>query len=143
MAHDRICTLSRGATIGNVPSLQGGKRRGSHDYAARHRSRNPRPDTRIITFQCSTETPRVFHDQVRVNVREKDDVLKFTRMLLTDPRFFPGYGKALAPKLRPDGPEVGKAADDLHAALAAVIPKTEVASGRFSRSCGFNYRSTP
>jgi hypothetical protein len=85
------------------------------------------PDTRIIVFQCSVETPRVFQDQVRVNVREKEDVLKFVRSFVTDPRFFPGFGRALAPRLPPTGDEVREAAEDLHKSLSAVLPTVEVA----------------
>src|SRR5262249_43431298 len=55
------------------------------------------PDTRVIVFQCSPETPRVFQDQVRVNARDKEDLLKFVRQFLTDTHFFPEFGRALAP----------------------------------------------
>jgi hypothetical protein len=85
------------------------------------------PDTRIIVFQCSVETPRVFQDQVRVNVRDKEDVLKVVRSFLTDPHFFPGFGRALAPRLPPTGDEVREAADDLHKSLSSVVPTVEVA----------------
>ena len=87
----------------------------------------PSPDTRIIVFQCSTQVPRVFQDSVRVNVRDKEDVLKFVRAFLTDPQFFPGVGKAIAPKLQPNGDEVRQAAQDLSEELAAVTPKSNVA----------------
>ena len=59
------------------------------------------PDTRVIVFQCSPEIPRVFQDQVRVNARNKDDVLKFVREFLTHTHFFPEFGRALAPQVIP------------------------------------------
>ncbi|PWB54539.1 MAG: hypothetical protein C3F18_06670 [Nitrosomonadales bacterium] len=85
------------------------------------------PQTRIIVLQCGAETPRVFEDQVRVDVRDRGDVLKLVKDYLTDPGFFPGASTAIAPKLYPDGPEVQEAATELHKKLSAVIPKCEVA----------------
>lgn len=85
------------------------------------------PQARIVVLQCAAETPRVFDDQVRVDVRDPDDVLKLVKDYLTDPGFFPGASAAIAPKLSPDGPEVREAAADLHKNLSAVIPKREVA----------------
>lgn len=85
------------------------------------------PQTRIIVLQCSAETPQVFEDQVRVDVRDAGDVLKFVKEYLTDPEFFPGIGIAVAPKMSPDGPVVQKAATELHSKLSKVIPKLEVA----------------
>lgn len=84
------------------------------------------PQTRIIVLQCAAETPKVFKDQVHVNVREKGDVLKFVKSYLTDVDFFPGGDKALAPKLSPDGPQIKDAADELYKKLMDVIPKLEV-----------------
>ena len=85
------------------------------------------PDTRVIVFQCSPETPRVFQDQVRVNARDKEDLLKFVRTFLTDTRFFPGFGRALAPRLSPSSDQVRDAADELHKTMASVLPRAEVA----------------
>jgi hypothetical protein len=85
------------------------------------------PDTRIIVFQCSPQAPRVFQDSVRVNVREREDVLKFVKAFLTDRNFFPDIGRAIAPKLPPAGDEVNKATDALFTALGEVVPKSDVA----------------
>ena len=85
------------------------------------------PPTRIIVLQCGADVPRVFADQVRVDVRNRVDVGKFVKAFLTDPTFFPEAGAAVAPRLSPDGPEVAHAAADLHARLAKVIPRREVA----------------
>jgi hypothetical protein len=85
------------------------------------------PDTRIIVFQCSVDAPRVFQDAVRVNVREREDLLKFVNAFLTSAQFFPGLGRALAPKLAPTGDEVRKATDALHDALGKVVPQGDVA----------------
>jgi hypothetical protein len=85
------------------------------------------PDTRIIVLQCSSQAPRVFQDCVRVNTREKEDVLKFVKAFLTDPAFFPEAGRAVAPKLAPSGGDVQRAADDLFEQLSHVVPKSDVA----------------
>lgn len=85
------------------------------------------PDTRIIVFQCSTQSPRVFQDSVRVNVREREDVLKFVKAFLTDPQFFPGINRAVAPRLAPSGEEVRKSADELFVSLGKVIPGSDEA----------------
>jgi TIR domain len=85
------------------------------------------PDTRVIVFQCAPHPPRVFQDQVRVDARNKEDLLKFVRTFLTDPSFFPGFGRALAPKLSPHDDEVRDAADELHKTMASVLPRAEVA----------------
>jgi len=85
------------------------------------------PDTRVIVFQCAAESPRVFQDSVRVNVREREDVLKFVKTFLTNPLFFPGMGSPIAPKLSPDGPEVAQFAEVLFAELAKVIPRSNLA----------------
>lgn len=85
------------------------------------------PDTRIIVFQCSANTPTVFQDSVRVNARDQEDVFKFAKAFFTDPTFFPGLDRAVAPRLAPGGDEVRKYARNLHAALDAVLPKGDVA----------------
>lgn len=83
-------------------------------------------ETRVIVLQCGADQPKVYADHVRVDVRDAGDVLKFVRMYLTDPQFFPGRGDAVASQLSADGPEVREAADELYARLKAVIPKGEV-----------------
>jgi TIR domain len=85
------------------------------------------PDTRIIVLQCSVNTPTVFHDSVRVNVRGQEDLFKFSKAFFTDPAFFPGLGRALAPKLSPGGDEVRNVGLALHAALGAALPRGGVA----------------
>src|SRR5262245_36125451 len=81
------------------------------------------PDTRVIVFQCAPHPHRVFQDQVRVDARNKEDLSKFVRTFLTDRSFFPGFGRALAPKLSPHGDEVRDAADELHKTMASVLPR--------------------
>ena len=60
------------------------------------------PDTTLIVFQCWRDVPKPFADDLRVNARSLTDLEGFTKQLLTDPRFFPRLGKALAPQVRPD-----------------------------------------
>jgi len=85
------------------------------------------PDRKVVVLQCSTEEPRVFADQVRVDVREKEDVLRLVKLFLTDKDFFPGRKTPLAPDFSPDGPDVRKAADALFAALSKTLPRGPVA----------------
>jgi hypothetical protein len=85
------------------------------------------PDTRIVVFQCSDDPPRVFQDKVRVDVRSIKDVTKFATQFLTDPKFFPGLGAAVAPALRPEHTEVQEAALELFNELTKVLPSTPVA----------------
>lgn len=54
-------------------------------------------DTNIIVFQCMSDRPAPFDDQVRVKAWEEDDIERFAKEFLIEPSFFPGYGKAIAP----------------------------------------------
>jgi hypothetical protein len=53
-------------------------------------------DTNILVFQCGSDVPGPFADQVRINVRRRDDILRFTQMFLTEPNFFPGFDDPVA-----------------------------------------------
>ena len=84
-----------------------------------------KPDTKVIVFQCTDEAPSPFQDRVRVNVRNRVTIEKFVIDFLTDPDFFPRYGKAVAPALQPEAPQVMTAADDLCERLQKVVPKPQ------------------
>lgn len=75
------------------------------------------PQTRIIVLQCAKDTPKVFKDQVHVDMHSKDDIFKLVQSFLTQTDFFPGGDKALAPNLSSDGPEIMEKADDLYEKL--------------------------
>jgi hypothetical protein len=55
------------------------------------------PNTAIIVFQCGTDIPAPFHDVVRVNVRQYDDIKKFTDQFLRDPTYCPSLHGPIAP----------------------------------------------
>jgi hypothetical protein len=46
------------------------------------------PDAKPIVFQFSDKYPKMFADLVRVDVRKQDDIVRFTKDLLTGPDFF-------------------------------------------------------
>jgi hypothetical protein len=47
------------------------------------------PETRIVVFQCGRDVPTPFHADLRVDVRNSENIRRFTRQLLTNPNFFP------------------------------------------------------
>jgi hypothetical protein len=84
------------------------------------------PQTRIIVLQCANVVPKVFTDQVHVDVRSKEDILKLVKSLLTQADFFPGSDQALAPKLSPNESYIKDRAKKLYKELDDVIPPLEV-----------------
>jgi hypothetical protein len=80
-------------------------------------------DTRIVVFQFEDAYPPPFQDRVRVDVRDQDDVRKFVTSFLTDPDFFPGRGRAIAPGLPPSAPQIETRAQDLFDRLRECSPK--------------------
>ncbi len=80
------------------------------------------PDTRVILFQCAGRTPAVFADQVRVDIRNLVDIQRFSNEFLTNPAFFPGYGRAIAPGFQENSPEVLDAAQELYDKLQKEAP---------------------
>ncbi len=78
------------------------------------------PETTLIVFQCWRDVPKPFADDLRVNARSLDDLQRFTKQLLTEPRFFPRLGRALAPQVRSD--TIQKEAKKLWETLGGVLP---------------------
>jgi hypothetical protein len=83
------------------------------------------PDTKIILFQCGSNSPAVFTEQVNVNMRDLVDIQKFTNELLTSPDFFPGFSAAVT-KFKSNGREVASAAADLFQQLEPALPPEKV-----------------
>ena len=79
------------------------------------------PEAKIIVFQCGSEIPTLFTDQVHVKARDLLDIQKFTNELLTDPSFLPGYSIPLT-ELLPQSNDIQKAATDLFADLEPLLP---------------------
>ncbi len=90
-----------------------------------HKHSDSKIATKVIVFQCTKNVPSPFQSQVRVNTHNKVDIEKFTVQFLTDPKFFPHYGKAVAPSLTADSPQISQAAEDLYSQLDAVTPSDE------------------
>ena len=82
----------------------------------------PEPsDTKTIVFQCADQFPSVFTDQLRVGLRNEDDIEKFVTALLTDPTYFPKLGRPVWEFGAGTGP-VKDATHDLHVKLQEVLP---------------------
>jgi hypothetical protein len=79
------------------------------------------PNTHVVVFQCGRDVPTPFASDLRVDVRNINDVKGFTKQLLTDPNFFPGRDQAIAPNLPPAALE--EASNELFAKLKEVLPE--------------------
>jgi hypothetical protein len=74
----------------------------------------------VYVLQCGDDVPQNFADTVRVKVSEQDDVEKFTRALLTQKEFFPGYGPITSHA--PESERVSKWAKRFYDDMAEVLP---------------------
>jgi hypothetical protein len=81
-----------------------------------------KPDARPILFQFTDKYPDLFSDQVRVDVRKRDDVEKFTKDLLTDKAFFCNQAGPVTGFSR-ESEDVKRASDELYESLLAVAPE--------------------
>ncbi len=87
----------------------------------------PEPsDTKTIVFQCAEQFPEVFADQLRVGVRNEQDIERFVNDLLTDPGYFPKLGRAVT-EFHPGTEPVKEAARELYLRLQDVIPTGQTA----------------
>jgi len=77
--------------------------------------------TNVIVLQCGSQLPRVFADQVGVDVRDYERVRRFVNSFLTDADFFPGRHSPVT-RFTPNDANVEKAAQELHDQLLSVIP---------------------
>jgi hypothetical protein len=80
----------------------------------------PEPSSTVV-FQCADQFPRVFADQVRVGVRNEQDIERFVNDLLTEPAYFPQLGRA-ATDFDAGTESVQEAAHELYRALQDVLP---------------------
>ncbi len=81
-------------------------------------------DTNILVLQCGNDVPGPFADQVRINARRRDDILRFAQMFLTEPKFFPGFDESVA-TFQANDPQITKAADELFSNIQTVLPPLE------------------
>lgn len=81
-----------------------------------------KPEAKSILFQFSDKFPSLFAEQVRVDIRKRDDVEKFTKDLLTDDDFFPTYPGPITGFSR-ESEEMKQAGDELYDSLLAVAPE--------------------
>lgn len=82
----------------------------------------PEPsDTKTIVFQCAEQFPEVFADQLRVGVRNEQDIERFVNELLTDPGYFPKLGRAVT-EFHAGTEPTKEAARELYLQLQDVLP---------------------
>jgi hypothetical protein len=77
--------------------------------------------TNVIVLQCGSQLPRVFADQVGVDVRDFERVRRFVNSFLTDRDFFPDRDTPVT-RFQPNDANVEKAAQELYEQLESVIP---------------------
>ncbi len=83
---------------------------------------NPKSgETRIIVFQCGKDGPDLYKDKLRVNVRQQEDINKFTRQLMTDPGFFPSLTEPLFADI--DKETIETYAKDLFLGIGKTLPE--------------------
>ena len=81
-----------------------------------------KPDCRAVVLQFTDECPPIFADLVRVDVRKREDVGRFTQDLLCGKDFFPDRTAPITGFSR-ESDDVKKAADELYDSLQAVAPQ--------------------
>lgn len=77
-------------------------------------------DTSVIVLQCGSHLPRVFADQVAVDIRDLEKVRRFVNAFLTDPGFFPGRSEAVT-RFQSNDANVARAAQALYENLQGVV----------------------
>jgi hypothetical protein len=77
-------------------------------------------ETSVIVLQSGRQLPRVFADQVAVDIRDPEKVRSFVNAFLTDPGFFPGRNESVT-HFQPNDANVKRAAQDLFKDLQKVI----------------------
>ncbi|MEA2218220.1 MAG: hypothetical protein QOJ35_846 [Solirubrobacteraceae bacterium] len=77
-------------------------------------------DTNVIVLQCGRQLPRVFADQVAVDVRDPEKLRRFVNAFLTDADFFPGREEPVT-RFQPHDANVERASRSLFEELQDVI----------------------
>ena len=81
-----------------------------------------KPDTRAVVLQFTDQCPPLFNDLVRVDVRKREDVTRFTQDLLCGRNFLPDRDTPITGFPR-ESEDVKRAADELYESLQAVAPQ--------------------
>jgi len=80
------------------------------------------PETNLVIFQCGVESPSLFSDITRVNVREAEQIKAFVNQFLRDVSFFPSLkGTPLLSDYRDN--YIADDSKELYDNLASVLPK--------------------
>jgi hypothetical protein len=83
--------------------------------------------TRVVVLQCGSNAPKPLADTTRVDVRNKEEVIGFTKQFLTDETFFPLVGGKIS-DFHVEDPVLEKFGQELYDDLAAVIPAAPAGS---------------
>lgn len=83
------------------------------------------PDTRIILFQCATDIPPIFQEQVRVDIRNPEAIQRFTKDFLTGTDFFPGRKEPIS-DFKDSDSDVSEAAKAFQEKLVSAAPTLSV-----------------
>lgn len=78
-------------------------------------------DTSVIVLQCGRQRPRVFADQVAVDIHDREKIRVFVNAFLTEPGFFPGRNEAVT-RFQSNDAYVERAAQALYDDLQKVAP---------------------
>ncbi|MDQ3647190.1 MAG: toll/interleukin-1 receptor domain-containing protein [Actinomycetota bacterium] len=79
-------------------------------------------DTSVIVLQCAEQRPRVFADQLAVDIRDREKVRRFVNAFLTEPGFFPGRNEPLT-RFQSNDTNIARAAQALYDDLKKVVEK--------------------
>jgi hypothetical protein len=82
---------------------------------------NDQHPTSVVVLQCTSDRPKPFADQHRVDTRSLDSVKAFVKALLTTTDLFPRRQRPIT-GFKAEGPEIEEFAGDLHTKLAKVLP---------------------
>ena len=77
--------------------------------------------TAVVVVQCTSDVPKPFADQLRVDARDLDSIQAFVKALLSTTYFFAGRDEPMT-RFAPEGSEIREFAAELHSTLADVIP---------------------
>jgi hypothetical protein len=78
------------------------------------------PPTKLTVFTCTGTVPPQLAGRVYVKIRDRGDIQRFTNDFLTDPAFFPGLHKAIAPGFGDNDPDVLSAANNFFDELGTI-----------------------
>lgn len=80
------------------------------------------PEANLVLLQFSEDYPAPFQELVRVNALDQTSIRTVVNNLFTQPDFFSGFDRPLAPGWQPNDKRILERADTLFATLQGVLP---------------------